>query len=82
MAEDTLRDRQRRLARELIMQTAADLIVEMVRQHRINQLVIGTLGRTGIPGFVIGNTAERLLGEVSCSEFVVKPPGFASPFVG
>ncbi len=61
---------------------AADLIVEMVRQHRINQLVIGTLGRTGIPGFVIGNTAERLLGEVSCSEFVVKSPGFASPFVG
>lgn len=61
---------------------AAELIVEMVRQHRINQLVIGTLGRTGIPGFVVGNTAERLLGEVSCSEFVVKPPGFASPFVG
>ncbi len=61
---------------------AADLIVEMVEQLRINQLVIGTLGRAGIPGFVIGNTAERLLGEVSCSEFVVKPPGFSSSFVG
>ena len=61
---------------------AAEVIVELVERHRINQLVIGTLGRTGIPGFVIGNTAERLLGEVSCSEFVVKPPGFSSPFVG
>jgi universal stress protein E len=61
---------------------AADVIVDMVEHHHINQLVMGTIGRTGIPGFVIGNTAERLLGEVACSEFVVKPPGFSSSFVG
>ncbi len=60
---------------------AADAIVELVERHRINQLVIGTIGRSGIPGFVIGNTAERLLSDVPCSEFVVKPPGFATPFV-
>jgi universal stress protein E len=61
---------------------AADVIVELVEQRRINQLVMGTIGRTGIPGFVIGNTAERLLSDVPCSEFVVKPPGFASSFAG
>ena len=60
---------------------APDVIVEMVERHHINQLVMGTIGRSGIPGFVIGNTAERLLSDVPCSEFVVKPPGFASPFV-
>ena len=61
---------------------APDVIVEMVERHHINQLVMGTIGRSGIPGFVIGNTAERLLSEVPCSEFVVKPPGFASSFAG
>ncbi len=61
---------------------AADAIVELVDHHDINQLVMGTIGRTGIPGFVIGNTAEQLLTEVRCAEFVVKPPGFTSAFGG
>jgi nucleotide-binding universal stress UspA family protein len=60
---------------------AAEVIVDVIEHHRINQLVLGTIGRTGIPGFVIGNTAERLLGEIECSELVVKPPGFTSAFV-
>ena len=59
---------------------AAEAIVDIIQQHRINQLVLGTIGRTGIPGFVIGNTAERLLGEIECSELVVKPPGFVFPY--
>lgn len=59
---------------------AADAIVELVGRHRINQLVMGTIGRTGLPGFVVGNTAEQLLSEVTCSILVVKPPGFVSAF--
>lgn len=59
---------------------AAHVIVDQVGDHDINQLVMGTIGRTGIPGFVIGNTAEQLLTEVQCAEFVVKPPGFTSAF--
>ncbi len=59
---------------------AADVIIETIDEFGVNQLVLGTIGRTGLPGFVIGNTAERLLSEIECSEFVVKPPGFASPF--
>ncbi len=59
---------------------APELIVELVERYDINQLVMGTIGRTGIPGFVIGNTAEQLLSEVPCAVFVVKPPGFTSPF--
>lgn len=52
----------------------ADVIVDEVGHAAINQIVIGTIARHGIPGFVIGNTAEQLLTEVACSEFVVKPP--------
>jgi universal stress protein E len=54
--------------------SAADAIVDEVERSSINQIVLGTIARHGIPGFVIGNTAEQLLNEVSCSEFVVKPP--------
>jgi nucleotide-binding universal stress UspA family protein len=40
---------------------------------------MGTLARTGMPGVVIGNTAERILDDVTCSVIAVKPPGFVSP---
>jgi nucleotide-binding universal stress UspA family protein len=52
----------------------------VVEKFKINQLVMGTIGRTGLPGFVIGNTAEHLLTEVTCAILVVKPPGFVSAF--
>ena len=40
---------------------------------------MGTVGRTGIPGFFIGNTAEGILTQVNCSVLTVKPVGFESP---
>jgi len=40
---------------------------------------MGTVVRTGIEGFFIGNTAERILGQLRCSVLAVKPDGFVSP---
>jgi len=40
---------------------------------------MGTVCRTGIAGFLIGNTAENVLNDVDCSVLTVKPEGFASP---
>jgi nucleotide-binding universal stress UspA family protein len=45
----------------------------------VDLLVIGTLVRTGIPGLIIGNTAEDVLNAVDCSVLTVKPPGYVSP---
>ena len=42
-------------------------------------IVMGTVGRTGIPGFFIGNTAETILNQIDCSVLTVKPHGFVSP---
>lgn len=42
-------------------------------------VVMGTVGRTGIPGFVMGNTAETILGQLDCSVLAIKPPGFETP---
>jgi universal stress protein E len=55
-----------------------EVILRCIREYHIDLLVLGTLGRAGAPGIMIGNTAERLLPEVSCSVLAVKPPDFHS----
>jgi len=42
-------------------------------------IVMGTVGRTGLAGLIMGNTAETILGQVRCSVIAVKPDGFISP---
>jgi len=42
-------------------------------RHRIDLIVIGTVGRTGLAGRVIGNTAEAVLAKAPCSVLVVRP---------
>ena len=55
------------------------LIPELARDTGAELIVMGTVGRTGISGFFIGNTAETILGHVNCSVLAVKPPGFRTP---
>ncbi len=57
----------------------AESIVKLARQQKIDLLVMGTVCRTGLSGFLIGNTAEEVLGAVDCSVLTVKPQGFVSP---
>jgi Universal stress protein family len=45
----------------------------------IDLLVMGTVARTGLAGFIVGNTAERLLQRLVCSALWVKPDGFFTP---
>jgi nucleotide-binding universal stress UspA family protein len=40
---------------------------------------MGTVGRSGIPGLFIGNTAEEVLQNARASILAVKPPSFVSP---
>jgi universal stress protein E len=55
------------------------VIPKFIEDHDIDLLVMGTIGRTGISGFLIGNTAEKVLPEVHCSLLAVKPHDFQSP---
>jgi len=41
--------------------------------------VMGTVGRVGLPGLLIGNTAETILGRVGCAVLAIKPEGFQTP---
>ena len=58
---------------------AVHAIPELVKELGADLLVMGTVCRTGIPGFIMGNTAEQVLGAVECSTLTVKPEGFVSP---
>ena len=56
-----------------------EIIPDIAVEENIDLIVMGTLSRTGIPGFFIGNTAEKILQRVNCSVMSVKPDGFLSP---
>ena len=58
---------------------ARQVLPEAVRRLDADLLVMGTVGRSGIPGLLIGNTAEDVLNAVDCSLLAVKPPGFVCP---
>jgi universal stress protein E len=57
----------------------AEVIIELAAKRRIDLIIMGTIGRTGIPGLFIGNTAETVLRQVDCSVLTVKPEGFVTP---
>ena len=63
----------------LVKGSAKDMIPQIVKEQKIDLIVMGTIGRTGIPGFIMGNTAETVLNRIDCSVLAVKPEGFITP---
>ncbi len=57
----------------------AELIPKIAKRQKIDLIIMGTVCRTGLPGLIIGNTAESVLSRVNCSVLTVKPEGFVSP---
>ncbi len=55
------------------------VIPEVARTQGVDLVVMGTVARTGLAGFIMGNTAERVLVSLACSVLTVKPDGFVSP---
>ena len=58
---------------------AKDLIPAVAQENKADLIVMGTVARTGIAGFFIGNTAENVLNQVDCSVLTVKPDEFVTP---
>jgi nucleotide-binding universal stress UspA family protein len=50
-----------------------------VNNVKADLVVMGTVGRTGVPGFIMGNTAETILSHINCSVLAIKPEGFKTP---
>ena len=55
------------------------LLSQIINALDIDVVVMGSIGRSGIPGFLIGNRAEKILSKINCTVLTVKPDGFISP---
>lgn len=65
----------------LVKGTPREAIPALASTVEADLVILGTVARTGIPGFIVGNTAEMILSQITCSVLAVKPPGFTSPVV-
>jgi nucleotide-binding universal stress UspA family protein len=60
---------------------AAEVIRLVADRVEADLMVMGTVCRTGVAGFLIGSTAEALLPDVTCSILAIKPDGFQTPVI-
>lgn len=63
----------------LVKGWARQEIPALAQQIEADLVVMGTVARTGIPGLIMGNTAETILNQLDCSVLAIKPPGFVTP---
>ncbi len=63
----------------LVKGLARKEIPALAKQINADLVVMGTVARTGVPGFIMGNTAETILNQIDCSVLAIKPPGFITP---
>ena len=56
-----------------------DVLPRLADRLDVGVVVMGTVGRTGLRGLIMGNTAETILRAVRCSVLAVKPEGFTTP---
>jgi nucleotide-binding universal stress UspA family protein len=55
------------------------IIIQAAKKLDAGVIVMGSVGRRGIPGFLIGNTAEKVLRHCDRSLLTLKPDDFVSP---
>jgi universal stress protein E len=64
---------------QIINGTPESAILETIHRESIDLVVMGTIGRAGLAGILMGNTAERLLSRLQCSLLALKPDEFLCP---
>ena len=53
-----------------------DVIPDLADELNSRLIILGTVSRTGIKGYIMGNTAEQLLHNLHCDVLALKPEGF------
>ena len=79
LGEDTLAYLKPRA--HLVKGWARKEIPALARRIEADLVVMGTVARTGVPGIIMGNTAETILNQIDCSILAIKPPGFVTPVI-
>jgi universal stress protein E len=55
------------------------VIPQVAEEVNAGIVVIGTMGRTGLSAAFIGNTTERVIGNLKCDLLAIKPDDYESP---
>jgi universal stress protein E len=63
----------------LLKGSARKEIPALAKRLQVDCIVMGTVARTGIRGFLMGNTAETILEQIDCSVLAIKPQEFVTP---
>lgn len=64
--------------RHLVGRHPINAIPELALKIHADIVVMGAISRTGLKRLLIGNTAERIIGDLSCDVLVVKPSNFTT----
>ena len=56
-----------------------EAIERMIKENKVELVVMGTVARSNVTGLLMGNTAENILNRLTCSALTVKPSSFTSP---
>jgi nucleotide-binding universal stress UspA family protein len=64
---------------ELLHGNPTIVIPQRVKELDADLLGLGTASRTGLSGWLMGNTAEAILGSIDRTVITLKPEGFVSP---
>ena len=51
----------------LLKGSARKEIPALAKRLQVDCIIMGTVARTGVPGFIMGNTAETILEQIDCS---------------
>jgi universal stress protein E len=76
---EQFRNRATNMETHFVKGEPGQVIPSIVNEKNIEVVIMGTVARTGVPGLLIGNTAEGVINQVDCSVLAVKPEGFVSP---
>lgn len=73
------RDKLKEVNVHMLKGETSAIINQVADVVQADVIIMGTVGRVGIPGLFIGNTAEDILQATQASILAVKPEGFVSP---
>ncbi|MGE4195107.1 MAG: universal stress protein [Pseudodesulfovibrio sp.] len=64
---------------KIIHGNPAKIIPQYALEQKMDIVVMGSVARAGIPGLLVGNTAEKIVANLENSILAIKPEGFVSP---
>ena len=63
----------------LLKGSARKEVPALAKRLQVDCIIMGTVARTGVRGFIMGNTAETILEQIDYSVLAIKPEGFKTP---